>query len=161
MNAQQGSKENAMSAEEEVTLREVTKDTLREIIRLKVAPSQERFVATNAVSIAQASFESDVAWFRAIYRGETPVGFVMVEDEPEKPRYMLWRFMIDSRYQGQGVGRAALELVMAHVRTRPGARELLTSCVPGEGSPGPFYEKLGFTYTGEEEDGELVMKRPL
>lgn len=39
-------------------------------------------------------------------------------------------------------------------------RELL-SCVPGDGTPGPFYEKMGFTYTGTEEGGELVMRRPL
>ena len=25
------------------------------------------------------------------------------------------------------------------------------SIVPGEGSPGPFYEKLGFVYTGGED----------
>ena len=42
---------------------------------------------------------------------------------------------------------------------RRGATELFTSCVPGEGSPGPFYERLGFVYTGREDDGELVMRR--
>jgi diamine N-acetyltransferase len=46
---------------------------------------------------------------------------------------------------------------MDYVRTRPGAEVLLTSVVPGEGGPGPFYEKLGFHYTGETEDDELVM----
>ena len=66
--------------------------------------------------------------------------------------------MIDERFQGKGVGRRALELVIDHVRTRPGATALLTSIVPGDGSPGPFYEKMGFAYTGEEEDGELVMR---
>jgi diamine N-acetyltransferase len=29
------------------------------------------------------------------------------------------------------------------------------------GNPGPFYEKLGFEYTGEEDGGELVMRLPL
>ena len=36
-----------------------------------------------------------------------------------------------------------------------------TSCVPGKAGPGPFYEKMGFVYTGKEEDGELVMRREL
>jgi hypothetical protein len=31
---------------------------------------------------------------------------------------------------------------------------------PGSG-PGPFYEKMGFVYTGEAEDGELWMRRAL
>lgn len=145
----------------EVSFREVTKETLREILLLKVSPGQEDFVAPNEISIAEAHFSPEVAWFRAIYAGETPVGFVMLEDDPSKPRYYLWRFMVDARYQGTGVGRRALELLFEHVRSRPGATHLLTSIVPGEGSPGPFYEKLGFVYTGEEDEGELVMRREL
>ncbi len=144
-----------------VTLREITKDTVRLICNLRVAPDQEGFVAPNAVSIAQAYFEPEIAWFRAIYADETPVGFVMLEDDPANEAYSLWRFMIDARFQGAGFGCCALELLIAQVRTRPGAKALLTSCVPGNGSPGPFYEKLGFVYTGDEDDGELVMRLEL
>jgi len=142
----------------DVSLREVTKETVRAITALKVGPGQDRFVAPNAVSIAQAYFSRDVAWFRAIYVGEEPAGFVMLDDDAPKQSYYLWRYMIDQRFQGKGVGRRALELVIDYVRTRPGATALLTSIVPGDGSPGPFYEKMGFAYTGEEEDGELVMR---
>ena len=145
----------------EVTLREVTRDTVRKIVALRTTPEQERFVAPNAVSIAQAYFQRDVAWFRAIYEGDEPVGFVMVDDDVAKQQYYLWRFMIDARHQRRGIGRKAIALVLDYVRTRPGATALLTSVVPGEGTPGPFYESLGFAYTGEEEDGELVMRLPL
>lgn len=142
----------------EVSLREVTKETLREICGLDVAAGQKRFVAPNAISIAQAYFHRDVAWFRAIYAGETPVGFLMLHDEPPVPTYHLWRFMVDQRFQGLGYGRRALELLIEHVRTRPGATCLTTSCVPGDGTPIPFYERAGFALTGEEDDGELVMR---
>jgi diamine N-acetyltransferase len=144
-----------------VTLRPVTKETVRDICRLKVAPEQEQFVAPNAVSIAQAYFEPESAWFRAVYAEEVPVGFVMLEDDPANATYMLWRFMIDARYQGCGYGRRALELLIEHVRTRPGAKALLTSCVPGDGSPCPFYEKIGFVYTGDVDEDELVMRLDL
>lgn len=144
-----------------VTLREVTKQNLREILRLKVAEGQERFVASNAVSIAQAHFEPDTAWYRAIYEGDQPVGFVMIDDNPAIARYTLWRFMIDHRFQRRGLGRAAIEAVLAHVRGRPGASELYTSCVDAAGGPGPFYERLGFTYTGAMDEGERVMRRGL
>ena len=146
---------------EQVTLREVTRETLRGVLRLKVRPDQERFVASNAVSIAQAHFYPETAWFRAIYAGDTPVGFLMLEVDEEEPGYYLWRFMIDAEHQGRGVGRCALELLFDHVRTLPGGTVLYLSCVPGDGSPGPFYEKIGFAYTGEEHDGELVMRRDL
>jgi hypothetical protein len=34
---------------------------------------------------------------------------------------------------------------------------MLTSHMPYEGNPGPFYQRLGFRHTGEVNDGELVM----
>jgi diamine N-acetyltransferase len=151
----------AAVAEATVTLREITKENLREIFRLKVSPEQDRFVAPNAVSIAQAYFDRDVAWFRAIYAGDTPVGFVMLHDEPAERKYYLWRFMVDHRYQGRGYGARALNQIIEYVRVRPGAHEFLTSVVPGEGSPGPFYEKLGFAYTGDIDEGERVMRLSL
>jgi diamine N-acetyltransferase len=140
----------------EVTLREITRETVRSICNLKVAPEQERFVATVAISIAEAHFEPEHAWFRAIYAGATPVGFLQLWDDPVEPDYYLWRFLIDHRYQGRGYGRRALALLVDHVRTRPNARVLRLSYEPGEGSPADFYHKLGFVDTGEVMDGELV-----
>jgi diamine N-acetyltransferase len=140
-----------------ISLREITEETLVSILKLKVAPEQEQFVASNAVSIAQAHF-SKHAWFRAIYADETPVGFVMLHDEPAKPEYYLWRYMIDARYQRLGFGRQALQLIIDHVKTRPNATELLLSYVPQEGGPQPFYERLGFTHTGRIVDDEVEMR---
>ena len=154
-------KSNIINKDAVVTLREITKETVHTICDLKVAPQQEQFVAPNAVSIAQAYFEPDAAWFRAIYADESPVGFLMLDDDPANEEYDLWRFMIDARFQGFGFGRRALELLIKHVRTRPGAKALFTSCVPGDGSPCPFYEKMGFIYTGDVDDGELVMRLEL
>ncbi len=139
-----------------VTLREVTKDTLDDILELKVKPEQRQFVADNAVSIAEAHFE-EKAWFRAIYADETPVGFLMLYDDPEATDYYLWRFMIDARYQRLGYGDRALQLLIDYVRSRPDATELLVSYVPAEGSPEPFYRRAGFVDTGQVHDGENVM----
>lgn len=147
-------------ATSEVSFREIDADTVRTICELSVRESQSKFVAPNAVSIAQAHF-SDRAWFRAVYAGQTPVGFVMLEDQPDKPEYYLWRLMIDSRYQGMGYGRRAVDLLIEHVRTRPSALELLTSVVQEPGGPQGFYESLGFRLTGKYEDGEAMMSLPL
>lgn len=141
----------------QVTLREVTKDNLVAVLKLRVAESQRGLVATNAVSIAQAHY-SDVAWFRAIYVGEIPVGFVMLEDDPANATYDLWRFMIDERHQGKGYGREALRQVIDYVRTRPGAHEIKLGCVPKSGNPAPFYRAFGFEETGLVEDGEVEMR---
>ena len=144
-----------------MSLREVTRDTVRQICDLRVRPDQQGFVAPNAFSIAQAYFDRELAWFRAVYADETPVGFVMLSDDTIKPEYYLWRFMIDARYQRCAYGRRAIELLVEYVRTRPGAKSLFTSVVPGDGTPGPFYEKLGFVYTGDRDGVELVMRLDL
>ena len=149
---------------EQVTLREIRRDTVDEVLKLDVAPHQAgKFVASNAKSIAQAHYYPDNSWFRAIYAGETLVGFIMLWDDPAACEYSLWRLMIDGRYQGRGYGRRAVELLIDHVRTRPGATALLTGAQPGDGGPIGFYEKLGFTLTGEvdEEDGELILRLEL
>ncbi len=144
-----------------VTLREVTKENLRDVLKLEVAPEQKDFVAPNAISIAQAYFDRETAWFRAIYADEIPVGFLMLSDKPSIPEYFLWRLMIAARYQKFGFARQAMELLFDYVKTRPGATEIFTSCVPGEDGPYKFYERLGFAPTGEVDDGEVVMRREL
>ena len=143
--------------ESKVTLREITEEILLSILKLDVSEAQKGFVAPNAVSIAQAYF-SDSAWFRAIYAGEQPVGFVMLHIDQDKPEYWVWRFMIDSKYQGKGYGYQAMQQVIEHVKNLPNAQELVLSYMPGEGNPSPFYQKLGFQETGEWEDDEKVMK---
>src|SRR4029453_8344277 len=96
----------------------------------------------------------EVAWCRAVYAGDDLVGFVMLHDSANGPGYMLWRLMIDARFQGKGFGRQVVHQVIDHVRTRPGASELKVGAHRGEGGPGPFYESLGFVATGEVIDGE-------
>jgi diamine N-acetyltransferase len=141
-----------------VSLREVTADNVDAILRLAVHEHQQPLVATNSVSLAQAIFRPE-AWFRAIYADATPVGFVMLYDShlaeqpPLQARYEVWRFMIDARYQGLGIGRRAMELVIAHVKSRPDASALYLGHRQEPGNAGGFYQKLGFEYTGNAEPG--------
>ncbi len=146
----------------EVSLRDVTEETVVPICKLSdtlIGP-QRKMVAPNAMSIAQAHF-SKWAWFRAIYAGETPVGFIMLWDDPATPRYFLWRLMIATPYQGRGFGRKAVQCLIDYVRSRPGAKELLVSCGEGDGSPEEFYRSLGFERTGEMEEDEVVLRLAL
>lgn len=152
----------------EVTLREITEETVRDICRLSdtLTPPRKYMVAPNAVSIAQAYFEPK-AWFRAIYADETPVGFIMLYDDPEgeppdhEPVYFLWRFMIAGPHHGKGFGRRAIELLIEYVKTRPGAEALEVSCGEGPGSPEAFYRKLGFQRSGRMYGDEVGLSLKL
>jgi diamine N-acetyltransferase len=139
-----------------IHLAPVDRVRLRAVLALRVAPEQERFVAPNAVSLAEAYVSPEARPF-IILLGERPVGFVMLEVWEERGEYGVWRMMIDHAHQGQGYGRLALDHVVAYVRTLPRATKLYVTCVPGEGSPEGFYRRYGFEPTGEVLDGEVVL----
>lgn len=143
-----------------VSLREINADTVRNITALSVDESQKKFLATNAESLAEANF-TDLAWFRAIYADETPVGFVMTEENIKEGKYWIWRYMIDARYQRFGFGKKALFKVINHIQAYPNATDLLIGVVQEEGGPQEFYQKFGFKLTGEYEYGEAIMKLDL
>ena len=95
------------------------------------------------------------------------VGFVMISDNiaPEFTEYVgpyfLWRLLVDARWQHRGDGRAAVDLTVAHVRTRPNAERLMTSAVTGDGFPLDFYLRYGFVLTGDvDENGEVILEPP-
>jgi len=79
---------------------------------------------------------------------------------PEHPEIGVWRFMIDARYQGQGIGRAALQSIIEQVRARRRFARLELSYVPGPGCPEPFYLGLGFRHTGRVDGNEVVLEYP-
>lgn len=148
-----------------ITLREITEDNTAAVLALRLAPGQERFVSTVADSLEEARENPQGnPWFRAVYAGDQPVGFVMLswDVEPQPPDingpWFLWKLIIDQRYQGQGYGREIVEQVVELVRDQ-GGTELLTSYVPGEAGPAGFYERLGFVPTGElDPQGEILLR---
>jgi len=151
-----------------VSLRPIGIQNLRDVLRLRVSPPQEQFVAGVADSLAEAEVTPDAfPWYRALYADEVSVGFVMISDgiPPGNPEllgpYYLWRLLIDADHQRRGYGARALDLVCDYVRTRPGGDILWTSAVPGEGGPTPFYLGYGFTLTGQVVDGESVLRLEL
>jgi len=152
--------QGTVSIEPKISLRLITGRNVISICDLSVSERQGRFVAPNAVSIAQAYF-SKSAWFRAIYLGETPIGFVMLAESPKRGRYFLWRFMIDANYQGKGYGAKALGLVINHVKRNPRAKALFLSIRRETGSAEGFYRAFDFQFNGKMEDDEHIMKLDL
>jgi diamine N-acetyltransferase len=152
----------------QVTLREITPANLAAVQELRVAVGQERFVDGVGQSIVEAAANPAAKpWYRAIYAGEDPVGFLMLADDVPPGnelipyRYYLWRMLIDGRHQGRGYGRAALDRLVERLRGRPGADALMTSVVPGPGSPFGFYLRYGFEPTGRMFDHEQLLRLPL
>ena len=154
---------------EPVNLCELTSANRDVVLALSVLPEQLPFVGTVAGALADAAhYPQANPWCRAIYAGDEPVGFVMISWNcvPRPPEiigpWFLWKLLIDHRYQGRGYGSEAVRVV-AELISQAGARELLTSCfLDLDGSPGPFYARLGFVATGDlDVDGETILRLPL
>jgi diamine N-acetyltransferase len=153
-----------------ISLRPIDPGNYRECIELSVAPGQERFVASNQQSLAEAYVWREAAEPFAVYSDEQMVGFALlfplgegVPDDsipaPESLRgYILVRLMIDGRFQGLGYGRAALEAIVELVRGR-GLGVLRLSVVTENQQALEFYRRNGFAETGEIDGGEIVMER--
>lgn len=158
--------EHVLPPDAEITFRRISASTVCEVCELSETLSEEQrnMVADNGTSIAEAHF-SENAWFRAIYAEETLVGFIMLhqgsdwDDGIDCPGVYLWRFMIARPFQGKGIGKKAIELVVRDLKAR-GIRELYASYGLGEASPEAFYKGLGFVRTGDSygEEPEAILK---
>jgi GNAT superfamily N-acetyltransferase len=60
----------------------------------------------------------------------------------------LWGMWVDPAARGGGLGARLVAAVHAWAAGR-GARVLRLGAITGQGDPAPFYERLGFTATGE------------
>ena len=147
-----------------VHLREINRDNWQQAIRLGVAPDQERFVASNLYSIAEAIFNPTFVplaiYHEAVYtsRTETMVGFLMYGTNPDNDELWILRLMVGHQYQGRGYGRAAMEEIIRRLKARPDGHEIFTSYEPGNLVAARLYRSLGFEDTGRIEHGELVVR---
>jgi diamine N-acetyltransferase len=92
----------------------------------------------------------------AIYHDETMVGFLMYELDYRNKELYLARLMIDQRYQHQGYGRGALE-VLKDIAMKDPAIERMALSTKSDNTCGiRVYEKFGFRDTGVLDDGEEV-----
>lgn len=154
-----------------IHLEKIDKHNVWDILELKVAEFQNDHLASNSESIIDAYVAIGTgctAFPFGIYDDEKPVGFVMIgfnanalyDDDLEimKSNYLLWRLMIDAKYQKQGYGREAVKLALAFIRTWPcgQAEYCVTTYEPENNIARKLYQSLGFVETGEKDEGEDV-----
>jgi diamine N-acetyltransferase len=152
-----------MSASSEIELRPVTVENYKACIQLAVLPSQSGYVAPNVNSLAEI-YVWPAGEARLIYRGEEPVGFVLFHPiTPESPAdgHCIVRFMVDHRFQRQGIGRPALRAAVDWIAREKGVDLVRLSVVPENAPARHLYASEGFAETGEIDHGEIVMVKKL
>ena len=87
-------------------------------------------------------------------------GSIGDDDEPSiaNGSYCIWRFMIDSLYQGRGLGKAAMEKTLEFIRTYPCGKACCCwlSYEPENIAAKSLYSKFGFRENGEMDGDEIV-----
>ena len=148
-----------------IELREVDDVVRAQLVReVKVADDQLRFVSDVEGSLAEAAEAPEAnPWYRGVYAGGEPVGFVMIAWDVDPAEgligpWFLWKLAIDREQQGRGYGRAVVEAIVEIVRAE-GGTELYTSYTEGPGGPEPFYARLGFVPAGRHGDQARVVLR--
>ena len=142
----------------------ITEENFFTVIRMK-RPEGERFVASNAVSLAQAWLyrdNGDVHPF-AIYSDDAPVGFMMLdEDENDGDNCLIiWRIMFPVEHQCKGYGTQAIRQIIELAKASGKYDAVLLDYAPGNVIAEHVYTKIGFQPTGEISEGEIVMKLKL
>jgi diamine N-acetyltransferase len=139
-----------------VTLRAITRDNWRDVVRLKTTEVQKDFVAANVYSIAQSKVQPECVPL-AIYAEETVVGFAMYALDQDDGNYWIYRLMIDAHHQSQGHGRAALRALVALLCELPDCDRIMISVVPENEVAFDLYRSEGFVETGQIIDDEAVL----
>jgi diamine N-acetyltransferase len=131
-------------------LQTITKENWVKAISLRVLEDQVKFVASNAVSLAQLNFLENFH-AKGIYQGEEMIGFTLYGMDEDDHEYWIYRMMIDQKHQGRGFGKEAIKLVIDDIRNiKEDHHQTITlSYEPTNEHAKLIYEKMGF----QEIDG--------
>ena len=126
-------------------LKTITKDNWLKAISLSVREDQKKFVAPNAVSLAQLNFLENFH-AKGIYQEDEMVGFTLYGIDEDDNEYWIYRMMIDQKHQGKGYGKEAVKLVIEDIRNMKEDRHqtITLSYEPTNEHAKLIYEKMGF-----------------
>ena len=143
----------------ELRVVELSATTIVGVNTMSLKPGQEQFLAPTSYAVAAAVVNPATSWQRVVLDGDEVVGFVSANFDPEAPqehlRSVLWRINVDADDQGRGVGRFAVDRLLAEARER-GMDRVDVIFEAGEGGPEAFFRRVGFTPVGETEYGEVI-----
>lgn len=138
-----------------IVLKNIDTDNFNQVLKLKVSKEQDNFVASNTYSIAQAKVQPECDPL-AIYDNETLVGFIMYCMDSDDKEYWIYRLMIDQKYQGQGYGRKAMEVLIAKIQEDKEHHMIYISFEPENVVAKALYESMGFVADGRILSDEIV-----
>ena len=146
--------------EAHVSLRTVSQDNWRDVVKLKVSETQREFVAEPGYYLALCCYGND--WRPlAICLDEQVIGFMMWTTDPADGSCWLGGIMVDQGMQRRGYGRRAVQAAISMLREKDGYRDFALSYQPANLVAKHLYSELGFVETNEWEGDEIVARLSL
>ena len=142
-------------SQQPIGLEPVGKGNRAAILALELLPEQQGFVASNAESLAEAR-QDDEAIARAIVAAGRVVGFLMYSAPEDDDEAIIYRFTIDRREQGKGLGRAAAGKALEEIAHLRHVRRVSICYEPGNEAARRLYASCGFIEQGLDEDDEMI-----
>lgn len=141
-----------------IKLVKVNENNFYQIIKMKLPENQDKYVANNLYSLAQAWLYYKTTKPFVVMNDNEIVGFIMLEWDKEERSVGIWRFMIDYEKQNKGYGRKTMELVIKMAKKSKDIDFMYLDYVKGNEVARNLYYSLGFRETGDIEEGEIIMK---
>ena len=126
-----------------IEFKQIDRTNYNECIELTLNEEQKKFVASNMFSLVQTAYEPDL-YPLGIYNCNKMVGFILYDFDIELNGWSMSRFMIDVKYQNQGIGKMALQKFKEFFINKYGHIQLYTSAEVENQIAIALYEKLGF-----------------
>lgn len=145
-----------------VTLIDINKDNWEICAELSVSDVQAQFIASNLYSIAEVQFLSSFKLKGISYNNEL-AGMVMYGIDPDDGNYWIYRFMIDAFFQGKGIGKQAMALLIDDIKANN--HQHIPLLIVGYHQDNKlahyFYQRSGFNFQRVADWGENIAQLQL
>ena len=146
-----------------IAIKLISSDNWREALELSVHDEQQKFVASVnppvAIALAKAYIRPGGKMVEpyGIYNQNKMVGFFNLHYTPgSRDDYWLFHFFIDKRFQRNGLGSEALNVLIRHIKNNnPSCNRLNLTVHPKNEAGRLFYLKFGFS-----EDNIMTYDEP-
>ena len=140
-----------------IYLKKIDKNNYKECINLKLTSEQERYISSNLLSLVQTAYEDDF-YSLGVYNDDVMVGFILYDYDLSIGEWSMSRFMIDYKYQNQGIGKEALKAFIKFFKNKYSNQNLYTSVEINNSIAFNLYKDLGFVekeYFEYESNNEI------
>ncbi|MGX4601150.1 GNAT family N-acetyltransferase [Faecalimicrobium sp. JNUCC 81] len=148
----------------DIEIKKVNDKNLEDILKLRINENQNSYIESTEECLKEAD-ECKFYEPAGLYIDGVLVGFAMYgffPREGEDGRVWLDRFLIDKKYQGEGLGSIMLDNLIKYLSNKYKCNKIFLSLYENNTGALHLYKKFGFEFNGELDiNEEKIMVKKL